>query len=162
MTPAFALAISITLGPNLVPENAIIPQAPATSTQSITSPATSAATVSSTAALIQSLYAEVEALEAQIAALSASATPAASQPTTGVQTFTSNLALYDQGPEVLALQQFLNAHDFLVATSGSGSPGEETSFFGLATYHALVRYQAANGLPDTGYFGPETCVCRKS
>ena len=70
--------------------------------------------------------------------------------------FATDLALYDQSPEVLALQQFLNAHGFLIALSGPGSPGEETSFFGLATYHALVNYQATNDLPATGYLGPDT------
>jgi peptidoglycan hydrolase-like protein with peptidoglycan-binding domain len=151
IAPISAGAISITLGPNLVPDNAIIP-----TEQTVAPATTSSATGTSVTALIQSLYAEVKALEAQIAALSASTTATASQPSTGAQPFTRNLSLYDQGPDVLALQQFLNAQEFPVTQSGPGSPGNETSFFGLATYYALVKYQAANGLPATGYFGPET------
>jgi len=108
-------------------------------------------TASSTTALLQSLYAEVQQLEAQIASLKASMTAPAQAPT-----FAANLSLYDTGADVLVLQQFLNSHGFPIATTGPGSPGEETSFFGLATYRALVAYQAANDLPATGFFGPQT------
>ena len=54
------------------------------------------------------------------------------------------------------LQKFLNAHGFVVAQTGAGSPGHETSFFGLATYRALKRFQTGQGLPATGFFGPLT------
>jgi peptidoglycan hydrolase-like protein with peptidoglycan-binding domain len=70
--------------------------------------------------------------------------------------FPHNLELWEAGDEVLLLQQFLNAHGFEVATSGPGSPGDETDFFGMKTYNALVKFQDANGLPATGYFGPLT------
>jgi hypothetical protein len=75
---------------------------------------------------------------------------------TGQPTFQNNLQLHDAGSEVLALQKFLNAQGFLVAQTGAGSPGDETTFFGLRTYQALVRYQKAHGLPPTGFFGPMT------
>jgi hypothetical protein len=67
-----SLTPQVTLGTNLVPENAIVPQIPATTTQKSEAVSTAA---SSTASLIQSLYAEVKALEAQIAALEATTTP---------------------------------------------------------------------------------------
>jgi len=70
--------------------------------------------------------------------------------------FTQNEQLRDQGPDILALQEFLNAHSFPVSATGPGSPGEETDFFGVKTYQALVKFQAANDLPPTGYFGPLT------
>jgi hypothetical protein len=70
--------------------------------------------------------------------------------------FPRNLELYDAGPQVRQLQEFLNSHGFLVAQEGPGSPGDETSFFGLRTYRALVRYQQAHALPATGFFGPLT------
>jgi putative peptidoglycan binding protein len=70
--------------------------------------------------------------------------------------FGQNHQLHDQGSDILALQEFLNAHGFAVAASGSGSPGEETDFFGMKTYQALIKFQAANHLPATGYFGPLT------
>jgi hypothetical protein len=70
--------------------------------------------------------------------------------------FTQNLELHDISPEVLVIQQFLNAHGFLLADTGPGSPGLETSIFGPKTYRALVQFQRANRLPSTGFFGPLT------
>ena len=70
--------------------------------------------------------------------------------------FSENHQLYDTGADIAALQQFLNTHGFLVALSGPGAPGEETGFFGILTYQALIKFQAAHGLPATGFFGPLT------
>lgn len=70
--------------------------------------------------------------------------------------FSKNHRQGDTGADILALQQFLNAHGFQVASSGPGSPGNETSIFGSKTYRALIKFQAANNLPATGYFGPLT------
>jgi hypothetical protein len=70
--------------------------------------------------------------------------------------FSVNRQLWDEGPDILALQQFLNAHGFTVATTGPGSPGNETSVFGMKTYQALVKFQAASDLPPTGDLGPLT------
>jgi len=62
----------------------------------------------------------------------------------------------DTGSDIQSLQQFLNAQGFMVAQSGAGSPGEETTVFGNHTYQALIKFQAAHGLPTTGFFGPLT------
>jgi peptidoglycan hydrolase-like protein with peptidoglycan-binding domain len=43
-----------------------------------------------------------------------------------------------------------------VTAAGPGSLGEETTLFGLHTYRALAKFQAAHGLPATGYLGPLT------
>jgi hypothetical protein len=111
--------------------------------------------------------------------LSATTTASTSPPTTPITTsspstpagpspsyqFTVNRQLWDEGPDILALQQFLNTHGFEVAQSGPGSPGNETDFFGLLTYAALVKFQDAHaaeiltpvGLTQgSGYFGPAT------
>jgi hypothetical protein len=78
------------------------------------------------------------------------------QATSSTPPFAANLQLWDRGSEVLSLQQFLNQHGFPVSRTGAGSSGQETDFFGLKTYAALVKFQAAEGLPATGFFGPLT------
>jgi hypothetical protein len=95
-------------------------------------------------------------------------TPSTSASTAGsapAYEFSKNLAYRDTDPDVLKLQQYLNAHGFVLAESGPGSPGEETDYFGSLTYTALVNFQNAHaseilapvGLTQgTGYFGPAT------
>jgi peptidoglycan hydrolase-like protein with peptidoglycan-binding domain len=71
--------------------------------------------------------------------------------------FQSNLTVGSLGSEVKALQELLNTSGYTVATSGAGSPGNETTKFGAATRAALVKYQQAKGItPASGYFGPLT------
>jgi Putative peptidoglycan binding domain len=70
--------------------------------------------------------------------------------------FTKNRQLYDRGEDVRVLQKFFNAHGFVVAQSGPGSPGNETSIFGTNTYRTVITFQKSNGLPATGYLGPLT------
>jgi hypothetical protein len=61
------------------------------------------------------------------------------------------------GSDVLALQKFLNANGFVIATAGTGSLGSETPYFGALTRAALAKYQTAHGIvPATGYFGSLT------
>lgn len=88
-----------------------------------------------------------------------SSTPATTShavPSTSSSPFLINHELWDQGPDILALQQWLNAHGFPLVSSGWGSPGNETDTFGLYTYAALIKFQEAHGLPATGFFGPLT------
>jgi peptidoglycan hydrolase-like protein with peptidoglycan-binding domain len=70
--------------------------------------------------------------------------------------FVQNHQLYDVSSDIRALQQWLNAHAFPLATNGPGAPGQETSKFGALTLKALLKFQKAKGLPATGYFGPLT------
>jgi hypothetical protein len=70
--------------------------------------------------------------------------------------FTQNGQLWDEGPDILALQRFLNTHGYILTPTGNGSPGNETDIFGPHTYRALIKFQSANNLPPTGYFGPLT------
>jgi peptidoglycan hydrolase-like protein with peptidoglycan-binding domain len=71
--------------------------------------------------------------------------------------FTRDLTLGDTGPDVQALQTYLNAQGFLVASTGPGSPGHETDYFGPETQAALAAFQKAHGInPPEGYFGPIT------
>ncbi len=81
-------------------------------------------------------------------------------------TFNRNLKLGDRGRDVLRLQEILNQdHQTRVASSGPGSPGNETEFFGSLTHSAVVRFQEkyrsevlvpANLNRGTGFFGPLT------
>jgi hypothetical protein len=88
--------------------------------------------------------------EAPAFAPAPSAAPAAASPA-------RDLELGAAGEDVRALQKFLNAHGFALATSGAGSPGQETGYFGALTKQALIRYQRAQGIaPAVGYFGPIT------
>ncbi len=80
--------------------------------------------------------------------------------------FTKNLKAGDTDYEVLLLQKALNEDpDTIIATSGAGSPGNETTYFGQKTKLAVIKLQnkhygevlAPNGLSSgTGLFGPST------
>jgi peptidoglycan hydrolase-like protein with peptidoglycan-binding domain len=56
-------------------------------------------------------------------------------------TFTVNLRVGMKHAQVQTLQQFLNQQGFLIASSGPGSKGKETTYFGPATALALKKYQ---------------------
>ncbi len=71
--------------------------------------------------------------------------------------FSRNLSSGSSGEDVKMLQKFLNDHGNTVASSGPGSPGNETNYFGPATKTALSNFQRENGIfPASGYFGPKT------
>ena len=70
-----------------------------------------------------------------------------------ILTLTRNLGLGSMGADVKDLQIFLNNNGYPVASSGPGSVGNEGMYFGAATQAALQAWQAANGLPATGYLG---------
>jgi peptidoglycan hydrolase-like protein with peptidoglycan-binding domain len=61
-------------------------------------------------------------------------------------------------PQVRQLQNFLNTHGSPVAPSGVGSLNHETSYFGLATKAALIKFQIAHNITPNGIFGPLTWV----
>ena len=70
---------------------------------------------------------------------------------------TYNLAPGVTDTEVIELQSYLNSHEYIVAASGPGSPGHESSYFGPATEAALIKFQKAKGIvPASGYFGSLT------
>lgn len=75
---------------------------------------------------------------------------------------TRDLKLGIISEDVRTLQKFLNNKGFLVAKTGTGSPGKETTRFGPATQAALVSFQKAKKIaPATGYFGPKTRAVMK-
>jgi len=71
--------------------------------------------------------------------------------------FTKNLTLGSINNDVKELQKYLNANGFIVAKTGPGSKGKETTMFGRATKASLIKFQKANNIkPSVGYFGPLT------
>lgn len=114
-------------------------------------PTASAQTVDINALLAQ--IAQLTALVQQLQAAQGQ-TPASTAPT---YNFTRNLTLGSTGPDVKALQEYLNANGAPVAASGVGSAGHETTYFGSLTKNALAKWQADHGVsPAVGYFGPLT------
>ena len=110
---------------------------------------------------LESLQAQIQLLLAQIAALQGGGSQQAGGLACTV--FTRNHSQGDTGGEVMALQKFLNSVDGTqIATTGAGSPGNETSYFGGLTKAAVVKFQdkfAADVLTPvglskgTGYWG---------
>ncbi len=81
--------------------------------------------------------------------------PATTAP--NVWLFTRDLQLGTVHPEVKLLQRYLNTNGYTVSSAGAGSVGGETTFFGLLTRAALIKFQKAkNILPSAGYFGAIT------
>jgi peptidoglycan hydrolase-like protein with peptidoglycan-binding domain len=73
---------------------------------------------------------------------------------------TRPLYLNVSGEDVRSLQRFLNANGFVIASSGPGSPGNESTFFGVKTEDAVKKYQCSRGIICSGYgygaVGPQT------
>ncbi len=79
--------------------------------------------------------------------------------------FNNNMRIGSNGVEVKSLQIFLNKNGFTIADNGSGSPGNETQYYGALTAKAVARYQEAHAgeilsplgyTKGTGVFGPAT------
>lgn len=70
------------------------------------------------------------------------------------QSFTANLTVGSTGAEVSALQTLLISKGYSIPSiaSGAATPG----YFGSQTKTAVMAYQAANGIPNTGFVGPLT------
>jgi len=59
-------------------------------------------------------------------------------------------------PEVKILQQLLNKQGIVVSSSGDGSVGFETEYFGLKTLQAVKTFQKLHGLAVDGVVGEKT------
>jgi hypothetical protein len=86
---------------------------------------------------IDVLLAQIALLQSQLLALQGGS-PAMSC------NFTTNLKMGMSHAEVKMLQMFLNSHGAVVASTGAGSPGNETMYFGALTKAAVIKWQNAN------------------
>jgi len=117
--------------------------------------------VPATPVTMAQLQAMIASLTAQIAALGG--TPSAG-PGTSPMSFMSNTKLIvgSKGADVMNLQKFLNSDpDTRIASTGAGSPGKETTTFGLLTKKAIQKFQVKYGIAGPGKvgygnFGPAT------
>lgn len=67
--------------------------------------------------------------------------PVAAAPALSKSSLVRQLGPGIRGQDVKNLQKFLNAHGFIVATTGPGSPGNETMIYGDATARAISAFQ---------------------
>ncbi|MDO8492633.1 MAG: peptidoglycan-binding domain-containing protein [bacterium] len=112
--------------------------------------------VDSIISLLQSFGADTATI-ANVRTSLTGGTPASGSGTASGYTFTRDLTIGSTGEDVRNLQWFLNANGFQVASSGAGSSGSETTYFGNLTRVALGKFQASKGIaPTAGYFGPKT------
>ncbi len=75
----------------------------------------------------------------------------------GTTILTRDLYIGISGEDVRTLQKLLNSKGFIVAATGAGSPGNETTYFGSATQAAVIKFQIARGIsPAAGRVGPVT------
>ena len=68
-------------------------------------------------------------------------------------TITKTLRLKMTDAQVVCLQQNLNALGYTVSTTGAGSVGMESKYFGTKTLAAVKAFQVANVLTPDGIFG---------
>ncbi|MCR4283754.1 MAG: peptidoglycan-binding protein [Parcubacteria group bacterium] len=123
----------------------------------------SAATVEELQAQIATLLAQIQALQSQMSGISGGSVATG---TVCGFTFGANLKQGDTGSDAMNLQKVLNSDQATqVASSGVGSTGNESSYFGSLTKSAVIKFQnkyASDVLTPvglttgTGYVGPST------
>lgn len=65
------------------------------------------------------------------------------------------LKLNSKHPSAKTLQQILNCKGYTISVSGVGSPGRETTLFGLKTRAQILKFQKDNNLKTDGIAGPQ-------
>lgn len=163
-TPATAsstvsIASSTSLGQAVTPTPSIAQTT--TSSGSVPKPVLAASQIAAIISLLQSFGADQSVITNVQASLNGlptsgqSSTPSATM--VASVPFTKNLKVGSRSPDVQNLQAYLNTHGFVIAVSGPGSPGNETTRFGQATKKALKKFQQSVGIvPASGMFGAST------
>jgi hypothetical protein len=152
-----------------VPATPAIPAVPTVSSATPAISATSATSANSSSdeakkIVLQNqlteLLATMQSLQSQVRARTqGSANPNANALTNANMnaSFKRDLTAGVNGDDVKTLQEWLNAHGYIVAGSGAGSSGNETTTFGGFTRAALAKFQKSVGItPAVGYFGKIT------
>lgn len=134
-----------------------------TTVPAVSTSTTTVATVATSTDALSAQQAQVASLQATLAGLVAQL--AGKGKVTGSGSgfiFTKRLSLGSKSNDVINLQKVLNSDpDTQVASSGAGSQGNETSYFGPATKKAVQKFQvkyslAVPGGVGYGVFGPKT------
>ncbi|MEK7663832.1 MAG: peptidoglycan-binding domain-containing protein [Patescibacteria group bacterium] len=109
------------------------------------------------AVTIEELQAQINALLAQLTALQAAQGQPAGMPAAcaGV-TLSRNLVVGSTGSDVKCLQASMNTLGYTVASSGAGSMGNETTYFGSRTLAAVQKFQVAKFGYSASQVGPLT------
>lgn len=108
---------------------------------------------------VDELQAQINALLAQLATLQAQlGTTGGTVSGCTITAFNTNLTIGSTGNDVKCLQVILNSNAATqVATTGAGSPGNETMYFGGLTQAAVKKFQTTYGIsPVAGFVGPIT------
>ncbi|OGZ72548.1 MAG: hypothetical protein A2908_01600 [Candidatus Staskawiczbacteria bacterium RIFCSPLOWO2_01_FULL_38_12b] len=114
------------------------------------------APMAASADTLSDLQAQINALMAKLAALQGSTTSSGNPAVCSGITFTRNLRVGMVGSDVKCFQALMNTHGYQLAASGAGSPGNETTYFGLRTLGAVQRLQAGQGWTPATQVGPLT------
>jgi len=105
-------------------------------------------------ATIDSLFQQIQALQVQINTLKQTnvSTPSVPQQAIAIPqnipSFNRNLFFGIRGDDVRDLQEFLTDQGYYA--------GPISSYYGLLTVQAVKKFQSANGINPTGYFGPKS------
>ena len=114
------------------------------------------APMSASAVTIAELQAQINALMAQLNILQGSSSTSGTPAACVGLTFTRNLTVGSTGSDVKCMQALMNANGYQLATSGAGSPGNETMYFGPLTLAKVRALQAAQGWTPANQVGPLT------